>query len=163
MGVNISGFSGLYDSSSSLPPSSIPDSSPDFNRLIDCSFLDAPLARLENSPSPLSSPNATYLPSFILQRTIPNFELSSEETPSLNFEEGESMGEKGYLTPEEVKTLPVVQYNSKMNTSTCIICLANFEDTSRLKILPCFHYFHKDCIVAWLETSIHCPICQYTI
>jgi hypothetical protein len=125
-----------------------------------------PLSRVDESPSSLSFPNATFLPSFILQRSDSNFELfPSQETiaPSLNFEERESMGEKGYLTPEDVKTLPVVHYNSKMNTSTCIICLANFEDTSRLKILPCFHYFHKDCIVAWLETSIHCPICQYTI
>lgn len=43
----------------------------------------------------------------------------------------------------------------------CIICMDNYNDTDALKILPCHHYFHKDCIKEWLLQYNHvCPICK---
>lgn len=180
MGVNISGFSGLYESA----PSNIAQPTPisDFNRLLNCSFLDAPFdlsnSHEQNSAISHDSANAIFFASQILQRTLPISEFQNDSQPvvsllssSLNFDNEEehemiawnSISEKGFLSPEDVKSLPVMHYNSKMKTHHCVICLSNYEDTSKLKILPCFHYFHKDCIVTWLENSNHCPICQCAI
>lgn len=46
----------------------------------------------------------------------------------------------------------------------CIICLEDYGD-KELRVLKCFHSFHKDCIDRWIETSkkMECPICSYNI
>jgi hypothetical protein len=43
----------------------------------------------------------------------------------------------------------------------CIICMDNYENEDVLKILPCHHYYHKECIKEWLLKYNHiCPICK---
>jgi hypothetical protein len=43
----------------------------------------------------------------------------------------------------------------------CIICMDNYENEDLLKILPCHHYYHKECIKEWLLNYNHiCPICK---
>lgn len=46
----------------------------------------------------------------------------------------------------------------------CIICLEDYGN-KELRVLKCFHSFHKDCIDRWIETSkkMECPICSYNI
>mmetsp|Transcript_18164 Transcript_18164/g.20633 ORF Transcript_18164/g.20633 Transcript_18164/m.20633 type:complete len:519 (+) Transcript_18164:148-1704(+) len=47
--------------------------------------------------------------------------------------------------------------------SQCTICLEGFEDDEFVKILPCHHYFHKDCIGTWLISNPSCPVCKVSI
>lgn len=43
----------------------------------------------------------------------------------------------------------------------CPICLLDYEDTERLRILyGCRHAYHSDCIDRWLDVSDRCPICR---
>jgi RING-like zinc finger len=46
--------------------------------------------------------------------------------------------------------------------STCSICIDDFEDGERLRMLPrCRHIFHTDCILPWLtERQGCCPLCK---
>jgi hypothetical protein len=47
---------------------------------------------------------------------------------------------------------------------TCVICLEDFEAGSQIKVLPCNHGFHGDCIDPWLnERSDKCPICKRSV
>ncbi|TMW64838.1 hypothetical protein Poli38472_009005 [Pythium oligandrum] len=49
------------------------------------------------------------------------------------------------------------------NTSgeSCSICLDDFVVHDRVKVLPCQHFFHVDCIDPWLEfRSGRCPLCK---
>ncbi|KAI8462856.1 MAG: hypothetical protein J3K34DRAFT_527454 [Monoraphidium minutum] len=43
----------------------------------------------------------------------------------------------------------------------CSICLAPFEPSSAVLVLPCGHLFHDDpCATAWLLRSRLCPVCR---
>lgn len=47
---------------------------------------------------------------------------------------------------------------------TCVICLEEFVPGTHIKILPCKHGFHGDCIDPWLsERSDQCPICKQSV
>jgi len=44
--------------------------------------------------------------------------------------------------------------------SSCMVCLCDFEDGDTLKIVPCFHKFHEECIDRWLLQKAECPVCK---
>ena len=38
--------------------------------------------------------------------------------------------------------------------------LSEYQLGDALKVLPCFHQFHKGCIDHWLDAHTHCPLCN---
>jgi hypothetical protein len=75
-----------------------------------------------------------------------------------------------YSTEEPTNTLTVLlndvseTYYEKKGTNECIICLEPYDD-KELRVLYCFHSFHKKCIDKWLHVSKknECPICHFNI
>ncbi|KAG2662615.1 RING-H2 finger protein ATL16-like [Panicum virgatum] len=54
--------------------------------------------------------------------------------------------------------------DSASPTSECAVCLGEFEDEERVRMLPaCLHVFHADCIDTWLQGSANCPLCRAAI
>lgn len=47
--------------------------------------------------------------------------------------------------------------------SKCAVCLSDYSEGSNLRLLPCSHHFHQDCIDAWLKHKKHCPLCLQDI
>ncbi|KAJ0105042.1 hypothetical protein Patl1_17844 [Pistacia atlantica] len=45
----------------------------------------------------------------------------------------------------------------------CSVCLEEFELGVEVFRLPCFHFYHGDCIVPWLEKSHMCPLCRFPL
>lgn len=45
----------------------------------------------------------------------------------------------------------------------CTICLEDFEDGMKIRILPCFHRFMATCIDPWLVQQARCPVCKCSI
>lgn len=43
----------------------------------------------------------------------------------------------------------------------CYICLSEYEEADKIRVLPCHHEFHMACVDKWL-TEIHgvCPLCR---
>lgn len=67
------------------------------------------------------------------------------------------------VVPEEdVKKLREILYEKdKCKNENCAICLEDFKDLERVKILDCKHNFHPDCIDPWLKKySNKCPLCR---
>ncbi|ETM34486.1 hypothetical protein L914_18447 [Phytophthora nicotianae] len=97
--------------------------------------------------------------------TEPDF--STEMTASS--QEGDTVPDDIYLEKEEQmqqKEEPQtdgITYRSSTDSEaeTCPICLDDFEDGADVKVLPCQHFFHVDCINPWLEgRSGRCPLCK---
>ncbi|XP_030544440.2 uncharacterized protein LOC115750953 [Rhodamnia argentea] len=47
------------------------------------------------------------------------------------------------------------------NAEQCYICLAEYEEGDKIRVLPCHHEYHVTCIDKWLK-EIHgiCPLCR---
>ncbi|XP_031478831.1 E3 ubiquitin-protein ligase ATL59-like [Nymphaea colorata] len=72
------------------------------------------------------------------------------------------------IEEELVSSLPLIVFSSQDDSSIlaseCAVCLARFEDSDLLHLLPkCKHSFHVQCIDKWLENHSSCPICRQNI
>jgi hypothetical protein len=48
--------------------------------------------------------------------------------------------------------------------SSCSICIEDFEENESVRVLPCGHLYHTDCIMPWLTTRCsNCPICKVSL
>ena len=66
------------------------------------------------------------------------------------------------LTDSQINNIRVVLVTKEQITSfpKCCICLEEYTIFESVKQLPCFHFYHKHCIVQWLRESGRCPICM---
>ncbi|XP_050230262.1 putative RING-H2 finger protein ATL21B [Mercurialis annua] len=49
----------------------------------------------------------------------------------------------------------------KPNDNTCSICLSEYQPKETLRTIPeCNHYFHSECVDAWLKMNATCPVCR---
>ena len=55
------------------------------------------------------------------------------------------------------------QILNKSNTKTCVICQQDYNIMEKICYLPCFHFYHSQCIRQWVQTSNICPICKNEI
>ena len=46
------------------------------------------------------------------------------------------------------------------NSSSCSICLEEYEKEDDIIILKCSHIYHDKCIMGWLNKDISCPMCR---
>ena len=45
----------------------------------------------------------------------------------------------------------------------CAICLENYEEEDDIVVLPCHHYYHKNCLEEWIAHNGSCPMCRITV
>ncbi|KAG8367923.1 hypothetical protein BUALT_Bualt16G0123200 [Buddleja alternifolia] len=62
-----------------------------------------------------------------------------------------------------IESLPIRVFspNSTPSFNSCSICMEDFKTNYPFVTMPCEHYFHKDCIVEWLQRRNTCPLCRY--
>ncbi|XP_050100076.1 uncharacterized protein LOC126580838 isoform X2 [Anopheles aquasalis] len=65
------------------------------------------------------------------------------------------------LPPSLLRRMGIVKFVKGMHYETCAICLEDFVENDRLRVLPCRHAYHALCIDPWLTKSRRvCPICK---
>ncbi|KAK1587016.1 hypothetical protein Q3G72_008609 [Acer saccharum] len=76
-------------------------------------------------------------------------------------------GKSRGLDPYVIESFPLFIYSSVKDLKIgrgaleCAVCLSEFEDDDKLRLLPkCDHVFHHDCIDAWLDFHVTCPVCR---
>lgn len=60
------------------------------------------------------------------------------------------------ISSEDVTLLPEKKFHPNNKMTSCSICMCDYTLNERLKILPCFHEFHGECIEKWIVVSILC-------
>lgn len=43
----------------------------------------------------------------------------------------------------------------------CVICMCDFEIEQVIRVLPCHHQYHANCISKWLKSNRTCPCCRH--
>lgn len=72
------------------------------------------------------------------------------------------------IKKKALKTFPIVTFSADSKLpgldTECVICLSEFSDGDRLRILPkCNHGFHVRCIDKWLSSHSSCPKCRHCL
>lgn len=66
-----------------------------------------------------------------------------------------------------VKNLPEVilskENDPEKNDTACAICKDEMVTGETVRILPCSHKYHQNCIFPWLGITNTCPVCRYEL
>jgi len=69
------------------------------------------------------------------------------------------------LNSQQFENLPITKYKKEKYSENfqCIICMEEFNEKEKVKLLPCGHIFHPNCIKEWLMKQKSCPFCKSEI
>ena len=69
------------------------------------------------------------------------------------------------LNIEQFDKIPIKRYRKEKfkGNYQCIICMEEFIEKEKVKLLPCGHIFHINCIKQWLIKEKNCPFCKSEI
>ncbi|XP_014827698.1 PREDICTED: uncharacterized protein LOC106906786 [Poecilia mexicana] len=80
----------------------------------------------------------------------------------LEFEERQGAVVSKKMSRREIQRFPTKNFCSATNSGNtqCQICFCEYADKDKLRMLPCFHDYHVQCIDRWLKDNSTCPICR---
>lgn len=121
-------------------------------------YLAPPFLRNSNGGSIAMSPED------IMRMTLARFDglevAFRNRQAELHHEQPRNHG----LSSRQIELFPVRKYrpiqNGASELTQCTICLCDYEEGENVRTLPCFHYFHVDCIDSWLAQHSQCPLCK---
>ncbi|KAG0037427.1 hypothetical protein BGZ82_002568 [Podila clonocystis] len=108
-----------------------------------------------NSPTPSQ---LSQLPSFSTSMTM----LENSDAPSPTITQPATLIPVPDVASEEISDTKLE--NSESSEELCSICLGEYELDDRIRILPCDHEYHAECVDIWLtHKSTHCPLCKHDL
>ena len=99
----------------------------------------------------------------IIDELCPNPDAMTYEQ-LLQLEDNVGNVSKG-LSAQQFEKLPITKYKKEKYSENfqCIICMEEFNEGEKVKLLPCGHIFHPNCIKEWLMKQKSCPFCKSEI
>ncbi|KAK9872686.1 hypothetical protein WA026_018820 [Henosepilachna vigintioctopunctata] len=70
------------------------------------------------------------------------------------------------LDKQKIESLGSFKFNvdrHQGNQTSCVVCMFEFEPSQLIRMLPCSHEFHAECIDKWFQTKTSCPICRKNV
>uniref|UniRef100_A0A8C9NZL6 RING-type E3 ubiquitin transferase n=1 Tax=Spermophilus dauricus TaxID=99837 RepID=A0A8C9NZL6_SPEDA len=115
-----------------------------------------------SSSSAISSSRSSYLSSSKSQRTTPATSDESDSWPFLTqfFILNEDHNQPTGLTKQQIDNFAVRNVGKDDALKACSICLTEFRESNKIRILPCSHEYHIHCIDRWLAENSTCPVCR---
>lgn len=123
----------------------------DYEMLLD---LDNNSQRLRRFLEGASHETVARLPTIIYQKTKKHDDETGERDP----ERTASTGDLQAVQKEEQ-----ISEIAGDTLHKCTICLEDFEEGMKIRILPCLHRFMSECIDPWLVQQARCPVCKNNI
>ncbi|KAF8026393.1 hypothetical protein BT93_F3009 [Corymbia citriodora subsp. variegata] len=61
---------------------------------------------------------------------------------------------------DAMPTIKITQTHLRADAD-CPVCKEEFELGSEVRMMPCHHIYHSDCIIPWLVCHNSCPVCRF--
>ncbi|KAI5196871.1 E3 Ubiquitin-Protein Ligase Rlim [Manis pentadactyla] len=123
---------------------------------------DASSVMFDNNDESRFSPGSPTEPFEQSRQMSPVVFEDSDSWPSIDleqfilFDDEESRG----LTKAQIDSLPVRSFKKNDTETSCCICITDYKEGTKVRILPCSHSFHTYCIDHWLAEKRTCPLCR---
>lgn len=88
--------------------------------------------------------------------------LKNRHSPE-NMKNGRSDGIDSPGSAEEMQQNGNSIEDNEDDREQCAICFDSYCDKDQLRVLPCMHRFHMECVDAWLVKNKSCPLCKHEI
>ncbi|KAK9074272.1 hypothetical protein SSX86_006869 [Deinandra increscens subsp. villosa] len=107
------------------------------------------------------SDNGVILPSIIFVDEVNNEENNEENNGENNGENDSCVAGLDQSVINSYPKFPFSKGITKGGDSMCAICLCEYRESEMMRMLPdCKHFFHLNCVDAWLKLNATCPVCR---
>ncbi|XP_066534455.1 RING finger protein 150a [Hoplias malabaricus] len=70
---------------------------------------------------------------------------------------------KKAISKLQVRTIRKGDKETESDFDNCAVCIEGYKPNDVVRILPCRHVFHKNCVDPWLQDHRTCPMCKMNI